>query len=188
MSAVAGPLTILEDNPIYFTADGSTAVLLAGPHTWASLQDFGNGSPDFDFGQYLDLLTGYGLNMIRLWCWPGAMDPAMTGLAPHPWLRTGPGNGNDGELRFNLDEWDKEAFADRLRSRVAQAGERGIYIMAMLTNWFSSCAGTSAGCQNGFEYLPSNSDNNVNQTDDPLIGTSARLSELQKRYIRHFAQ
>jgi hypothetical protein len=35
----AGPLRVHEDNPRYFADDSGKAILLAGSHTWAVMQD-----------------------------------------------------------------------------------------------------------------------------------------------------
>jgi len=53
-----------------------------------------------------------------------------------PWLRTGPGRGRDGELKFDLTKFREEYFK-RLRARVLEAGRRGIYVSIMLFNGLS---------------------------------------------------
>src|SRR5262249_31780081 len=51
-------------------------------------------------------------------------------MSPQPWPRTGPGAATDGKPRFDLAAFD-QAYFDRLRERVAAAGEAGIYVAAM---------------------------------------------------------
>jgi hypothetical protein len=48
-----------------------------------------------------------------------------------PYLRTGPGNALDGGLKFDLKAFNEDYFS-RLRSRVMEAGRRGIYVSIML--------------------------------------------------------
>ncbi len=116
----AGPLRVDTANPRYFTA-GHGAVLLAGAHTWTSLQDAGNTDPPppFDYDAYLRFLVANGHNFFRLWMWEQAewstevVTPYW--FAPLPWRRTGPGLALDGKPRFDLTLYD-DAYFKRLRS------------------------------------------------------------------------
>jgi hypothetical protein len=45
--------------------------------------------------------------------------------------RTGPGSASEGLPKFDLHRFDQEFF-DRLRARVQQAGERGVYVSIMV--------------------------------------------------------
>ena len=49
-------------------------------------------------------------------------------MAPQPWARPGPGVAR--KPRFDLERFDP-AFFDRLRDRVAKAGDAGIYVGVM---------------------------------------------------------
>lgn len=115
---------------------------LTGAHTWDSLQDMGeaNVPAAFDFNAYLDFLAKHDHNFIRLWrwelvSWDTSANDEKTGrrllAAPHPLARTGPGQALDGKPRFDLDQSDEDYFR-RLRSRVAAARDRGIYVSVML--------------------------------------------------------
>ncbi len=143
-----GPLRVHPANPRYFTdgsqgPDGSpSTVYLTGAHTWNNLQDMGETDPPtpFDFGAHLDFLAARGHNLIRLWRWELLMWDTRANqerslrrlvVAPHPWARTGPGPALDGKPKFNLEQLD-EAYFQRLRSRVAAAADRGIYVAVML--------------------------------------------------------
>jgi hypothetical protein len=48
-----------------------------------------------------------------------------------PWPRTGPGTALDGNPKFDLSKLEQGYF-DRLRQRVIEAGDRGIYVSIML--------------------------------------------------------
>ncbi|MHB1309586.1 MAG: hypothetical protein ACYC23_21140, partial [Limisphaerales bacterium] len=147
--SASGPLRVHPTNPRYFTdgakrVDGSPrAVYLTGSHTWNNLVDMAREDPPagFDFDAYLGFLTGHGHNFIRLWAWDSTVwdTRANEGLGkdfihhvgPLPWLRTGPGLALDGKPRFDLTRFDP-AYFERLRRRVAKAGQRGIYVSVML--------------------------------------------------------
>ena len=141
--ATGGPLSVHPENPRYFTDGSGRAVYLAGSHVWNNLVDMGPGDPPprFDFDAYLDFLSKYGHNFIRLWAWEhSTWDTSANGrwgkktphsVAPHPWRRTGPDRALDGQPKFDLTKFNPEYF-QRLRSRVMAAGKRGIYVSVML--------------------------------------------------------
>ncbi len=137
--AATGPLRVHPTNGRYFTDGSSKAIYLTRAHTWNNLQDVGTTEPPapFDFDAYLAFLENYHHNFIRLWRseefrWK---DDAATGLFKYceiqPWKRTGPRNALDGKPTFDLNQFD-QAYFDRLRERVAAAGDRGIYVSIML--------------------------------------------------------
>jgi hypothetical protein len=108
---------------------------------------------------------------------------------PHPWKRTGPGLAADGKPRFDLDAFDP-AYFDRLRQRVVQAGDRGIYVSIMLFE------GWELQFTDAWKYHPFHQPNNINGVDaDPggrgLLynqlrddATGQKVRALQEAYIR----
>ena len=139
-----GPLKVHPQNPRYFTDGSGKAVYLTGAHTWSNLVDMGPGDPPpaFDFDEYLDWMVKLDHNFIRLWAWElttwdaregrvAWFHPKVYRAAPQPWLRTGPGEALDGKPRFDLSKHDPQYF-ERLRTRVEEAGKRGIYVSIML--------------------------------------------------------
>ncbi len=128
-TAASGPLRVSPKNPRYFCDASGREVLLVGSHTWNSLVDMGRSDPPeaFDFDAYLDFLSRYGHNFIRLWAWDSTTwDTRANGrlgkdfihhAAPLPWLRTGPGMALDGKPKFDLKQFDP-AYFERLRQRV----------------------------------------------------------------------
>lgn len=74
--------------------------------------------------------------------------------------RTGPGKANDGLPKFNLQRFDQRFF-DRLRARVEQAGEHGIYVSIMLFEPY----GFGPGEDSLWEGNVFNAKNNVNGID-----------------------
>ena len=162
-----GPLRPHPDNPRYFSDPGGKVIYLTGSHTWPSLVDIGPSDPPprFDFGAYLDFLERFGHNFIRLWTWepvtwntkPNRRDAIQT-AAPQPWARTGPGKALDGKAKFDLTKFDPEYFK-RLRSRVAAAGKRGIYVSVMLFEGWAMQF--SPGAWKGHPFHPGNNVNGI---------------------------
>jgi hypothetical protein len=167
---IAGPLSI-SSNPHYFQDANGRAILLAGSHTWNDLQDWGTGgTPEpFDFTAYTNFLVSHGQNFTLLWrvelpkfCALPTTDtnPPDITTSPQPWLRTGPGNANDGGLKFDLTKFDP-AYFDRLRSRVSQLNAAGIWVgVYLFTGEFLAvyrCTG---------DGHPLTGANNINSIDD----------------------
>jgi len=199
-----GLLRVHPTNPRYFTdgtkyADGSLrAVYLTGSHTWNNLIDIGPGDPPatFDYPAYLDFLAKHDHNFFRLW-----MEEEMeweierkdkplvrNAMAPLPWARTGPGIARDGKPKFDLRQFNPAFFA-RLRSRVQEAGRRGIYVGVMLfEGWVQQQKGGK------WRDHPFHPDNNVNGIDGDAngdgIGTDVHtlatpmVTRLQEAYVR----
>ena len=180
------------------TASGR-AIYLTGSHTWSNLQDQGPKDPptQFDYGRYLDFLRERNHNVIRLWAWEQArwapwsdgkgQNPSDWFISPNPYARTGPGTALDGKPKFDLAKFD-ESYFDRLRTRVRQAGERGIYVSVMLFQGWSSAKGWLGGTPwRGHPYHP---DNNVQGFNGNTKGDSGpdlddpRVRERQAAYIR----
>lgn len=83
-------------------------------------------------------------------------------IAPHPWLRSGPGKALDGRPRFDLFKFDP-AYFERLRSRVSTARDRGFYVSVM---FFGGMWGTEH--KDTWKGHPFNAANNINGIDgDP---------------------
>ena len=169
-SGVAG---VLRPSPAgSFFSDGVHEVLLAGSHTWNSLQDLGFTSPPpvFDYSAYLDSLERWNHNFFRLYVWEQGSFSAGTDkpywIAPLPYVRTGPGVGNDGLPKFDLTKFDPAYFA-RLRERVVAAGARGMYVSVMLFNGWS-IEGKQLDLGNPWRGHPFNGANNINGVDADL--------------------
>lgn len=192
-----GPLRELPGNPRYFTDGSGRAIFLTGSHTWDNRQDIGD--RPFRWTEYLLRLRQYNHNFIRLWVWeqPKGLttgpDPAepMATLTPELFDRTGPGIAADGGLRFDLTRVN-ENHLTRLRQRILEARERGIYVSIMLFNGWS--IEKKAGGGDPWRYHPFNRENNINGVDgDPNNdgrGTEthtlqvATVTRIQEAYVR----
>ena len=195
-----GPLRIDPDNPRYFTDGDGKAILLAGSHTWASLQDYGYAEPipAFDYQAYLDFLEAHNHNFFRLWnqeqaCWTQGQYQAVL-WDPLPFKRTGPGTALDGKPKFDLASFN-EVFFERLRSRVAEAQKRRIYVAVLLFAGFSVArfkGGDSRG--NPWHGHPFHAMNNVNGVNGDVNGDDSgeethellvpAIVAIQERYVR----
>ncbi|WP_168160062.1 Ig-like domain-containing protein [Steroidobacter denitrificans] len=198
-----GPLRVSSVNPRYFETDQGVSILLAGSHTWASLQDNGTTStpPPFDYTTYLRFLSDHGHNFFRLWAWEQSRwvvtaTNDQNWLAPSAFERTGPGLALDGLPKFDLTRFNQGYF-DRLRERVEQAREQGIYVAVMLFNGFSvskSKPSSPPGNRNPWHGHPFNAANNVNGVNGDPDGNDSgeethelaveSVTTYQEAYVR----
>jgi hypothetical protein len=191
-AAAKGPLRPHPKNPRYFTAGGGRAVYLTGAHTWSNLQDIGMTDPPpvFDFDAHLDFLEKHGHNFMRMWRWElpkwTERDGRVRYCAPHPWKRTGPEKAWDGKPQFDLERPDP-AYFDRLRSRVAAAGRRGIYVSVMLfEGWgltFASWDGHPFNPRNNVQGLDADADGDGKGVEAHTLAVPA-VTRVQEAYVR----
>lgn len=193
-----GPLFVHPTNPRYFTDGSGRAIYLTGTHTWANFQDSGDSDPPeiFNYTEYLDFLEERNHNFFRLWAWEQAKwGPWLPGdiyFAPLMYPRTGPGTALDGKPKFDVSQFN-QAYFDRLRARVIQAGERGMYVSVML---FDGWAIEDKGLGGGNPWLahPFNAANNINGINgDPNNDNQGlevhsmqipAVTALQEAYVR----
>ena len=199
-SGTNGPLRVSEKNPRYFTDNSGKAIYLTGSHTWNNLVDMTTGiSPEkFDFPEYIRWMKSLNHNFIRLWAWEllnwntagnRESEPKKHTVAPHPWLRTGPGLALDGELKFNLNQFDPEYFT-RLEERVKMAQDSGIYVSIMLFEGWGLQFSPGA-----FENHPFHPENNINGINGDANGDSSgveihtlgneEILSIQEVYVRY---
>jgi hypothetical protein len=141
-SSQASPIRLHPENPHYFLFRGQPAVLVtSGEHYGAVL------NADFDYLTYLNTLQAKGLNLTRIFngtYYEQAKANPLRGdhntLAPRqghylaPWARSTKAGFYGGGNKFDLDKWD-EAYFERLKDFVREAGKRGIVVELM---FFSS--------------------------------------------------
>ena len=168
---ITTPLRTSPSNPNYFTDGTGKAVYPTGSHTWNNFQDWGtdDAPQPFNFAAYVKMLVAHNHNFTLLW---QTELPAFRGLpttlgaspdfsvTPQPWQRTGPGLASDGKLRFDLTKFN-QAYFDRLRDRVRQLNEAGIYAGVYLFSgeWLLRFRFSGDG-------YPFTAPNNVNGIDD----------------------
>jgi hypothetical protein len=192
-----GPLRVLASNPRYFTDGSGKAILLAGSHTWFTNQDIGlsDPPPTFDYNAFLNFEQAHGHNFFRTFVWEQSWKTWLDydgRVLPNIYERTGPGTALDGHPKFNLNQFN-QAYFDRIRSRVVQAGDRGMYVSLQLFDDFSVQDKDRSG-YSPYPGHPYNRANNINGIDgDPNktgdggdIHTlkNPAITALQEAYVR----
>src|SRR5712692_6741649 len=170
-TGATGPLRALASNTRYFTDGSGKAILLTGSQTWNDFQDMDKSSSPaaFDFNAYVNFLKAHGHNATILWrkdlpsyCGWGAGGTWQ--VAQFPWKRTGGSSGtqmaSDGKPAFDLTQLDQTYF-DRVRARVIQLQQNGIYAIVEL---FDGLGLTNNRCAN--DGYPFTGGNNVKGVDD----------------------
>jgi parallel beta-helix repeat protein len=155
----AGALSVSTTNPRYFVDENGKAVYLAGSY----LNEYNLLSGAWDVASYLDYLQQQNHNFTRVWVWeqsPWSFDATgKFSFTIQPYERTGPGLALDGDLKFDLTQFN-QAYFDQLRSRVIAAGQKGIYVSVMLFEGFSNQK--AVGQVNPWLGDPFQKSNNIN--------------------------
>ena len=115
-------------------------------------------------------------------------------FAPLPYVRIGPGTALDGKPKFDVSQFDQGYF-DRLRARVIEAGNRGMYVSVMLFNgWSVSYPKGMYQSANPWDGHPFNVGNNINGIDgdvnddnsgsetDTLVNPA--ITTVQEAYVK----
>jgi len=197
-----GPLRLCKENPRYFTDDSGQAIFLTGSHHWYNLVDMGptDPPPKLDYTAYLDWMSELNHNFMRMWAWElvtwkisgNAADirnkNTLYYISPFLWQRTGPGKALDGKPKFNLDKFNP-AYFERMRSRVIEARDRGIYVSVMLFEGYGL-----QRIKDSLKSHPFHKENNINgiNGDKNGDGLGVEIHELvnpdilaiQKKYIK----
>jgi hypothetical protein len=198
-NAFAGPLRVSSSNPRYFTDDSGQVIYLTGSHTWANFQDVGysNPPPVFDYTAYLNFLQANNHNFFRLWTWEQSSGASWVSdgiwFDPLPYRRTGTGVALDGQPKYDLAVLN-QAYFDRMRERIIQAGDRGIYVSIMLFNGYSVGRKDAEDTGNPWPGHPFNAKNNVNGINGDPNGDGygyetqtlalPKVTALQEAYVR----
>ena len=131
------PLALHPENPHYFLFRTKPTILITSAEHYGAVLN-----RDFDFSKYLDELAAHGLNLTRLFSGVYCEDAKAFGitrntLAPIegqlscPWARSATPGYAGGGNKFDLTQWDA-AYFKRLKTFVAQAGQRGIVVEFVL--------------------------------------------------------
>jgi hypothetical protein len=182
-----GPLVVSSANPRYFADPKGNIVYLAGSHVWANLVDRGtiNPPPAFDYDGYMAFMKNHGFNWMRLWTreFENFLEtPDRFATFPHRWLRTGPDRANDGDLRYDFTQLNQKYFG-RMRARIIQAGQNGIYTSIMLFNGFEWARWNS---MNGDPFERRNNVNGINCSGacpSNISSIPAQALTYEKNYI-----
>lgn len=138
------PLSLHPANPHYFMYKGKPAVLIGSTEHYGGVLNL-----DFNYIPYFDELKANKLNITRtfsgIYLEPkGAFKIERNTLAPEqgklicPWRRSDqPGYANGGN-KFDLNQWD-EAYFDRLKDFITEAGKRNIIVeLDLFSNFYDT--------------------------------------------------
>jgi hypothetical protein len=188
-------LKVSSTNSRYFVDSYGKAVFLTGSHTWTNFLDGSYTDPPtaFNYAAYLNWLQSYNHNFFRLWTWeiPVAHNTgdAPFYIGPMIFNRPGPGFARDGKPKFDVTSFN-QAYFDRLRQRVVDAGNRGMYVSIMLFEGFSVTSNYAAL----WVHHPFVSENNINGINGDPNNTGSGLAvhtgsipailNIQKAYVQ----
>jgi hypothetical protein len=166
-AVVAGePLALHPVNPHYFLFRGKPTVLITSAEHYGAVLN-----RDFNMVKYLDELHRHGLNLTRTFSGVYCEDEKSFGitrntLAPAagklicPWARSAQPGYPNGGAKFDLSKWD-DAYFQRLKSFLTEAGKRGVVVEVVLFCPFYE--------ESMWRLSPMNAANNVN-----VVGKLAR--------------
>lgn len=182
--SVSIPVSVHPDNPKCFLFRGKPMVFLTATEHYGSVMN-----RPFRFDRYLADAASKGIAYTRLFLLfrelQSAQNPYST-CKPEspdyisPFLRTGPGKALDGELKYDLDQWNPEFFT-RLQQFLDLASHYGIVVeLTLLSNMYEPPV---------WELNPLHADNNINGMEkiawpDFITARNHKLFEVQKRYVR----
>ena len=188
-----GGLRLHPDNPHYLEWRGKPVVLITSAEHYGAVLN-----RDFDYVKYLDTLARDGCNLTRTFTGgaylepPGAFRIDRNTLAPAPgrfigpWARSDQPGAADGGNRHDLTRWN-DAYFQRFRDFVAQAGRRGVVVEVNLFCPFYE--------ETQWRLSPFNASNNVNglgagvaRTNVYTLGRHGGLLEAQERLVRKFVE
>jgi hypothetical protein len=190
-SAQPAPIRLASENPHYFLFRGKVVALItSGEHYGAVFNS------EFDNKKYLATLATDGLNYTRIFGGAYVEVPKKSfgiqrnDLAPEagkflpPWKRSEATGYAGGGNKFDLAQWN-QAYFDRYREFLAEAGRRGIVVEISL---FSSHYG-----EQQWNFSPLNHANNLNGTDDidwkkAETLENGNLLKYQESYVRKLVQ
>lgn len=164
----------VRSNGRYFTDNNGRAILLAGGHNWHEQQD-DTGDPrgnPFDYNAWINTMVAHHWNFTRYWTGEhfqyGDSTTADVRVGPNPYVRSSTCCASDGGNKFDLSQFN-QAYFDRMRSRVLQAKQNGIYVSVMLfDDWSIEKKGGFPG--NAWPGHPMAAGNNINGLNPDING------------------
>ena len=182
---VTSPLRAHPTNPYYFQDNQSKGVILIGDYTWGTFSDI-----DYDYAAMFDTLKANGLNFARVWVFWGNETGSGDRINVVPFLRTGPGNANDGRPKYDLTQFNP-AFFQRLRAMCTAARKQGIYLQLILfdawmlkhSHLWKLHAYHRDNNINGVDGDPRNTGTGIDGQDGFCSLDNPKALEAQKAYI-----
>lgn len=191
-----GALRVLVGNQRAFTLNGTTALVLAGAHTWPGVIQFNASAfptapyTNQDYRAYLDTLAGYGHNYTRCWTWDTTRSTTFGYTAPLPYARSGTAGNSDGGNKFDLTTYDSDYFT-RLVDFVSYANTLGLYVGVVLFEQ-SIPIGDATYRKDAHPFKSTNNTNTLNgdtNADGSMAetydGSVAGIVTVHNNYISH---
>ena len=176
---IMGPLKMLPSNPRYFTDGTGKPVYLTGSHTWESLQD--NAGHVFDYTAYVNFMAARNHNFMRMWAYEKGENTSYYEPTVYVQLPCG---------KYDTTQFN-QAYFDRLRSRVIEAGNKGIYVSIML---FQGWSIYNHGYGNPWPLHAYHAANNINGINGDVNGDGQgrevhslavpAITQLQEKYVQ----
>ena len=163
-----GTLRLNTENPRYFTDKSGKSIYLTGSHTWANFQEAGLATDSlFEWKKYLEMMRTNHHNFMKLWIWEqaklGSWSKEALVFYPLPYQEIT----QNGKVKYDLSKWNDQYF-ERLRKRVIEAGQQGIYVSIMLfQGWSMKKEKIESG--NPWLFHPFNPDNNINGVGRQIV-------------------
>ena len=180
----AGPLRVHSSNPRYFTDDSGKPLYMAGSQVWYVLHEGNHPVNEKRITDFLDWMKSQGHNYTRTWSnWWYLKHKSKKPQKPWPYLRTGPGNANDGLPKFDLSKPNPEYFR-LLRFYMQELENRDMYCSILL---FGSYNQFRSNFKNNIAWHP---DNNINpetkllSRNTDFFSTNAGLLALQEAQVK----
>ena len=175
-------LVVHPDNPRYvMVKDDPTrkAVCLTGAHTWAEFQTYRQET--FDYNGWLRKLAGWKHNFMRGWIWEDGF------YGPLPYVTVG--------KKYDLTKYNS-VFFDRLKTRIREARQHGLYVSVMLFQGWSVIGKERSRTPLPWPRHPFHPDNNINDINGDPNGDGngqeihtlqvPAVTRLQEAYVKHF--
>lgn len=177
------------DNPRYVMDGTGKAIYLTGSHTWGTFQDRvpyqGEADPDslFDYPEYLAMMVRHHHNFLRMWCRDcgfflekaeDGSDRVQACNEPCAYVDVNTDGSLGNHPVYDLTRYN-QAYFERLRERVIQAGEQGIYVSVMLFDAWN--VDTRIGSPWGGH--PYHKENNINGIDGKREDTEEERAQAQ---------
>ncbi|MBZ5857406.1 DUF6298 domain-containing protein [Flavihumibacter profundi] len=186
--SILKPVRVHPDNPKCFLFRGEPMVFLTATEHYGSVMN-----RPFRYERYLADAAAKGITYTRLFLLfrelQSAQNPYST-CKPEspdyiaPFLRTGPGKALDGELKYDLNQWNPEFFS-RLDKFLALASHYGIVVeLTLLSNTYEPPV---------WDLNPVKAENNINGMEkiewpDYITMRNPKIFDLQKKYVRKIVE
>ena len=181
-------LAIYPSNPHYFQNGDGQPILLIGDSASTTFADV-----DYGFKTMFDTLKANDINLSRVWVFWGCetLIGNLNRVMVIPYLRTGPGDANDGKSKYDLSQFNPDFF-ERLRNVCISAREHGIFLQLILFDawllkhpflWINHAYQRNNNI-NGVDGDPENTGTGIDGQKGFCSLENTKVLEYQKAFVR----